>query len=54
MIAMSLSNPYDGTRRDRDASAPVRPTPGHPLRRAMAHTPAMMGLGVGGVAADTE
>jgi len=55
MIAMSPLSTYDETRRDRNASAPVRPTPAHPLRRAMAHALAMMGLGVsGGYTADTE
>ncbi len=39
MIAMSLSNPDDETRRDRNASTPVRPAPAHPLRGAMAHAP---------------
>ena len=51
MIAMSMLSTCDETRRDRNASAPVHPTPAHPLRRAMAHALVMMGLGVGGVAA---
>jgi len=51
MIAMSMLSTYDETRRERNASAPVYPTPAHPLRRAMANALAVMGLGVGGVAA---
>ena len=48
MIAMSLLSAYDETRRDRNASVPVYPTPVHPLHRAMANALAMMGLGVRG------
>jgi len=51
MIAMSMTSVYDAYRRYRSASAPVCPTPAHPLRRAMAHVLAMIGLGVGGMAA---
>ena len=51
MIAMSMTSTYDEYRRDSIASAPVYPAPTHPVRRAMKHALAMIGLGVGGVAA---
>lgn len=50
MIAMSMTSTYDEYRRNAIASAPVYP-PAHPLRRAMMHALAMIGLGMGGVAA---
>ena len=50
MIAMSLLSTHDEYRSDRSASAPVYTAPAHPLRRAMMHALAMIGLGVGGVA----
>jgi len=51
MIAMSMLSTYDECRRDSIASAPVYPASTHPLRRALIHALAMIGLGVGGVAA---
>lgn len=51
MIAMSITSTYDEYRRDAIASAPVRPAPTHPLRRALIHALVMIGLGMGGVAA---
>lgn len=51
MIAMSMLSTYDEYRRDSIASAPVYPTPTHPVRRALIHALAMIGLGMGGVAA---
>ena len=54
MIAMSLISTYDEYRRDRLASAPVYPIPAHPVRRALLHALSMIGLGVGGVAAQDD
>lgn len=51
MIAMSMTSTYDEYRRDRIAGAPPCPTPAHPLRHAMMHALAMIGLGVEGMAA---
>lgn len=54
MIAMSLMSTYDEYRRDQLAHAPVYPTPTRPVRSRMMHVLAMIGLGVGGVAAMDE
>jgi len=51
MIAMSMISTYDEYRRDRIAGTPACPPLAHPLRRAMMRALAMIGLGVGGVAA---
>lgn len=51
MIAMSLMSTYDEYRRDRHVSAPVWPTPAHPVRRAIMRALAMIGVGLGGIAA---
>ena len=51
MIAMSLMSTYDEYRRDHQASAPVWTAPAHPVRRAMLRALAMIGVGLGGIAA---
>lgn len=51
MIAMSMTSTYDEYRRDSIASAPLYPAPTHPVCRALIHALAMIGLGMGGVAA---
>ena len=51
MLAMGITSTYDEYRRDAIAPAPVCPAPTHPLRRASIHALAMIGLGIGGVAA---
>lgn len=51
MIAMSMISTYDEYRRDTLPRAPVYPAPAHPVRRALLRALAMIGLGVGGVAA---
>lgn len=51
MIAMSMTSPYDEYRRGTLPDTPLYPLPAHPLRRAMMRALAMIGLGMGGVAA---
>ncbi len=51
MIAMSMLSTYDEYRRDAIASAPVYTTPTPLTRRAMLRALAMIGFGMGGVAA---
>lgn len=51
MIAMSMISTYDEYRHDQRASAPVYPSPAHPVRHAMLRVLSMVGLGIGGVAA---
>lgn len=51
MIAMSMLSTYDEYRREAIASAPVYCTSTHPVRHAMLRALALVGLGMGGVAA---
>ncbi len=51
MLGTSMLSTYDECRHDSVVAAPVHPAPPHPLRRALTHALAMIGLGVGGMAA---
>jgi len=50
-VAMSMISTYGKYRRDRQAAAPVYPIPTHQVRCELMHALAMIGLGLGGVAA---
>lgn len=54
MIAMSLMSTYAEYRRDTLAAAPIYATPRRPLRHALLHVLSLVGLGIGGMAADDE
>lgn len=54
MIAMSLMSTYEEYRRDTLAAAPDYAGPRHPVRHALLHVLSLVGLGVGGMAADDE